>query len=84
MTLKSEIDQFTEKSQKLRLENAALTVHTLSALCQSFSPGGRLFIYLAFCWYLIIDVVTSRVVQLAGETQECATRTHARNDFKQH
>ena len=84
MALKSEIDQFTEKSQKLRLENAALMVHTLSAPYQSFSPGGRLFIYLAFRWYLIIHVVTSRVVQLAGETQERATRTYARNDFKQH
>ncbi|XP_024441247.1 G-box-binding factor 3 isoform X5 [Populus trichocarpa] len=29
MTLKSEIDQFTEKSQKLRLENAALTQEKL-------------------------------------------------------
>lgn len=52
MTLKSEIDQLTEKSEELRLENATLMVSAVASLQLFLFLDLRLFNIFAEAWKL--------------------------------
>lgn len=85
MTLKSEIDQLTEKSEELRLENATLMVSAVASLQLFLFLDLRLFNIFAEAWKLWVSkpksfVVIYKVVHYTGETEKC---TRARDYFEQ-
>lgn len=55
MTLKSEIDQLTEKSEELRLENATLMVSAVASLQLFLFLDLRLFNIFAEAWKLCVS-----------------------------